>query len=137
MEIIKRFARRLRRGEKGFTLIEMLIVVAILGVLSAVAIPSVGNFVNSGKQKAYDTELHSVEMAAMAMLVDSKDGTINNNNGGVATNDLHQFSTDKSGGGTIYLSDYITGLNPDYTTKTGCKYAITSAGVVTQTPPAN
>jgi len=34
-KIIKRFLKRIRRGNKGFTLIELLIVVAIIGALAA------------------------------------------------------------------------------------------------------
>ena len=47
----------LRRDRAGFTLVEILIVVIILGVLAAVAIPRFSDFVSDGEESALDVNL--------------------------------------------------------------------------------
>jgi prepilin-type N-terminal cleavage/methylation domain-containing protein len=61
--MIKNFLKHFRYGQKGFTLIEMLVVVAILGVLSAVAIPNVGKFVGRGQVEKANTEFTTIQNA--------------------------------------------------------------------------
>ncbi|MDD5509374.1 MAG: prepilin-type N-terminal cleavage/methylation domain-containing protein [Dehalococcoidales bacterium] len=70
------FTRRLHRGQKGFTLMELLIVVAILGVLAAVVIPRFTGLIGRGQTEAATTELSIVQTAMVAAMTDAKTATV-------------------------------------------------------------
>ena len=57
------------QGERGFTLIEIMIVVALLGILTAVVIPNVLNLMNEGEEEAKQTEWHNVQTAVYAIML--------------------------------------------------------------------
>ena len=51
------------RQDKGFSLIELLIVIAILGILAVVVILSVGGTTTSAKSKACDADKRTMQIA--------------------------------------------------------------------------
>ncbi len=67
---LRDLAGRITRSQKGFTLIEMIVVVGIIAVLAVVIIPNVGKFIGTGEQGAKDAELESVETAMNAMMAE-------------------------------------------------------------------
>jgi prepilin-type N-terminal cleavage/methylation domain-containing protein len=59
-----KFMKGLHRGEKGFTLMELLIVIAILGIIAAIVAPSGAGLMTSGRLNAAQTEAEHVKTAA-------------------------------------------------------------------------
>jgi type IV pilus assembly protein PilA len=59
----------LRKNKKGFTLIEIIVVIVILAVLMAVAVPSVLKYIDEANNAKYVAQARSIMTAAQAELV--------------------------------------------------------------------
>jgi len=59
--------------QKGFTLIELMIVVAIIGILAAVAIPAYQNYIAKSQVSRVMGELGALKTAVEACVLDGKD----------------------------------------------------------------
>ena len=73
---LRNWAKRTHLGQKGFTLIEMIVVVGIIAVLAAVIVPNIGKFIGSGEAGAKSAEQESVETAMAAMMADTAVTTV-------------------------------------------------------------
>jgi prepilin-type N-terminal cleavage/methylation domain-containing protein len=65
---MNRMFKRLHKGEKGFTLVELLIVFTLLAVLAAIMIPNVAGFVQYGHTQAANAETSIIQTAMDAMM---------------------------------------------------------------------
>lgn len=111
----------IHRGQKGFTLVELLIVVAILGALAAVALPSVSQFIGSGTTEATATELQTVQTAMDLYMAKNKLTAVT-----AATVAVTDFSASNP----VLYPDFLSLKNPSYTNG----YTWTTTGKVTQAP---
>ncbi|MFC1955008.1 type II secretion system protein [Chloroflexota bacterium] len=123
------FWRHFRSGEKGFTLIGLLVVVALLGILAVAAIPNVSSFFGEGKEgaavvpnvssfideskeEAAATELHDVQLAMTTVMVKAGIDTVDeqtswtNNFAGLPTVDGAALATD--------FDDYLFNTNTEF-----------------------
>ena len=114
---MKTFLERMRES-KGFTLVELLIVIAILGVLAAVVLPNVTGLADEGQTEAAKAELVTVQTAMDTMM---------------AKNALTAVTATSA---TANMSSFPTGnvLYPTYlrTATTKGTYSCSTTGLVTQ-----
>ena len=116
------------RGAFGY-FIEIVVVTAILGTLSAIAIPNVGQLINKGKAGSYDSEFHNIQTAVTEMLAESVAGTLEPVG---PTADMSQVQT--SDVPPLVLTDYLIGLD-DTLVRSGCTYTFYIDGTVIQVSP--
>jgi len=63
---------KVKRGDKGFTLIELMIVVAIIGILAAVAMPKFADLVRKSKEGATKGNLGTLRSALSVYYADNE-----------------------------------------------------------------
>ena len=80
---VKKLASRIAKGQGGFTLIEMIVVVSIIVVLAAVIVPKNLRFIGSGEQGAKDSEAENVQTALDGMMIEQA----------IITVDAHDINT--------------------------------------------
>ena len=105
--------RKFLRSKSGFTLVELLVVVAIIVALAAVIIPNIANMTGRGTDAAKDAELEVVQTALDSAIADSGLGSV------YARNNITDLSSSGGAGlddpATIFLfSTYIREDTPTH-----------------------
>ena len=99
-------------NKKGFTLIEALLVLAIIGMLLLILIPSVIIIINKNKEKACISTRESILVAAKMFVADYKYDAIECGDNEIYIGDLFEFG---------YLTDeYIDEKFPDVIVTYNC-----------------
>jgi type IV pilus assembly protein PilE len=73
MKIITKY---FRHHETGFTMIELLITIAVLGIITAIIIPNVSGFIRSSHVASANSELTAAQTAAQAYYAEHVASTI-------------------------------------------------------------
>ncbi len=87
---MKSIFKAIHRTSSGFTLVELLVVFALLALLSAIVIPNVANLVGYGQTEAPATEKSILQTAMDSMMAKNRISSVNATG---ATNDMSVFPT--------------------------------------------
>ncbi len=117
---MKRLFGILRKSEKGFTLVELLIVIAIIGVLAAIVVPNVTGLIGSGQPEAAKAELTTVQGAVDTLMAKNALKTVT--------------AVTTATGNMAAFPDATNALYPNYLRSATTKgtYTMTASGLVTQ-----
>lgn len=107
---------KMLKKNKGFTLIEIIVVIVILAVLMAVAVPSVMSYINEGKKAKYETVARGAMVNAQVQL--AKVATGENSDTAAAMTKAASLTNEDSG------DVQVTSIVPDGTGKNK-KYTVT------------
>ena len=80
---MKEHLKQLKANKKGFTLIEMIVVIAIIGILAAILVPSMAGYLSTAKDSKKEANARTVYTAAQAAVtsLEAASGTYTKNDG--------------------------------------------------------
>ena len=116
------------RFTAGFTLLELLIVVAIIGILAGVGIPAYNGYITDSKEETAKNNLRSIAMMQSSYYSDNNSYYLASNTSSINTNLFGKSTLDTSGDYDYRTVSHASGFQAIATPKSGksvTKYCLT------------
>ena len=115
---MKRFLKRIHQDNRGFTLVELLVAIALIAILVAIVMPNITGLIGYGQTEGANAESSIVQTAMDTMM--AKEG-LASVTATVATDNMTAFPT-----GNALYPDYLRSVTTQGT------YSCDTTGLVTQ-----
>jgi type IV pilus assembly protein PilA len=117
----------MKRVQQGFTLIELMIVVAIVGILAAIALPAYQDYVVRSKMSEAEAAIAACKTSVSEYLSTKNAMPTDETAAGCSTTPTHYMASLSVTSGTIIATSQNTGATPE------CMLTLTPTGVTDAT----